>query len=65
MPYLVPKLALCFHMLERELNLNCIELGDEKANKQEMDLRIGFAADLLAQCQTELPGCDDPSERRV
>ena len=52
-------------MLHMELNLNCIELGDEKANKQEMDLRIGFAADLLAQCQTELHGCDDPSERRV
>ncbi len=49
MPSLVPELALCFHMLQRELNLDCIELEFEKANKQEMKLRAGFAADLLAQ----------------
>ena len=32
MPSLVPELALCLHMLQRELNLNvhCIELGYEK-----------------------------------
>ena len=49
MPSLVPELALCLHMLQRELNLHCIELEYEKANKQEMELRAGFAADLLAQ----------------
>jgi hypothetical protein len=50
-PSLVPELALCLHMLHRELNLNlqCIELEYEKANKQMMELRAGFAADLLAQ----------------
>ena len=46
---MVPELALCFHMLLRELTLHCIELEYEKANKQEMELRAGFAADLLAQ----------------
>ena len=46
---MVPELALCFHMLHRELNLHCIEVENEKANKQEMELRAGFAGDLLAQ----------------
>jgi len=31
MPSLVPELALCLHMLQRELNLNCIELEYEKS----------------------------------
>ena len=31
MPSLVPELALCFHMLQRELNLHCIELEYEKS----------------------------------
>ena len=31
MPSLVPELALCLHMLERELNLHCIELEYEKS----------------------------------
>ena len=31
MPFLVPKLALCFHMLQRELNLHCIEVEYEKS----------------------------------
>ena len=31
MPSLVPKLALCFHMLQKELNLHCIELEYEKS----------------------------------
>jgi len=30
MPSFVPELALCFQMLQRELNLNCIELEYEK-----------------------------------
>ena len=49
MPSLVPEFALCFHMLQRELNLHCIELEYEKATKQEMKLRAGFAADLHAR----------------
>ncbi len=49
MPSLVPELALCLHMLQRELNLNCMELEYEKANKKEVELRADFAADLLAQ----------------
>ena len=40
MPSLVPELALCLHMLQRELNLHCIELEYEKANKQEMELAM-------------------------
>ena len=31
MPSLVPELALCLQMLQRELNLNCIELEYEKS----------------------------------
>ena len=31
MPSLVPKLALCFHMLQKERNLHCIELDYEKS----------------------------------
>nr|WP_144043287.1 hypothetical protein [Prochlorococcus marinus] len=31
MPSLVPELALCIHMLQRELNLHCIELEYEKS----------------------------------
>ena len=31
MPSLVPELALCFHMLQREFNLHCIELEYEKS----------------------------------
>ena len=31
MLYLVPTLALCFHMLQKELNLHCIELEYEKS----------------------------------
>ena len=31
MPSLVPELALCLHMLHRELNLHCIELEYEKS----------------------------------
>ena len=31
MPSLVPELALCFHMLQRELNLHCIDLEHEKS----------------------------------
>ena len=31
MPSLVPELALCLHMLQRELNLHCIALGYEKS----------------------------------
>ncbi len=31
MPSLVPELALCFHMLQKELNLHCIELEYEKS----------------------------------
>ena len=31
MPSLVTELALCVHMLQRELNLDCIELGYEKS----------------------------------
>ncbi len=30
MPSLVPELALCCHMRQRELNLHCIELEYEK-----------------------------------
>ena len=30
-PSLVPELALCLHMLERELNLHCTELEYEKS----------------------------------
>ena len=30
-PSLVPELALCFHMLQKELNLHCIELEYEKS----------------------------------
>ena len=31
MPSLVPELALCIHMLQRELNLHCVELEYEKS----------------------------------
>ena len=31
MPSLVPELALCLHMLQRKLNLHCIELEYEKS----------------------------------
>ena len=31
MPSLVPELALCLQMLQRELNLHCIELEYEKS----------------------------------
>ena len=31
MPSLVPELALCLHMLHRELDLQCIELEYEKS----------------------------------
>ena len=31
MPSLVPELALCLHMLQRELNLHCIEVEYEKS----------------------------------
>ena len=31
MPSLVPELELCLHMLQRELNLHCIELEYEKS----------------------------------
>ena len=31
MPSLVPELTLCFHMLQRELNLHFIELEYEKS----------------------------------
>ena len=31
MPSLVPELALCSHMLQKELNLNCIEVEYEKS----------------------------------
>ena len=31
MASLVPELALCLHMLQRELNLHCIELEYEKS----------------------------------
>ncbi len=31
MPSFVPELALCFHMLQRELNLHYIELEYEKS----------------------------------
>ena len=31
MPQMVAELALCLHMLERELNLHCIELEYEKS----------------------------------
>ena len=47
MLYLIPEFALCLHMLQRELNLDCIEVEYEKAKKQEMELRAEFAADLL------------------
>ena len=49
MSSLVPALALCLHMLQRELTLHWIDVEYEKANKQEMELRAGFAADLLTQ----------------
>jgi len=31
MPQMVAELALCLHMLQRELNLHCIELEYEKS----------------------------------
>ena len=31
MPSLVPELALCLHMLQRELNLHCIDVEYEKS----------------------------------
>ena len=31
MPSLIPELAPCLHMLQRELNLHCIELEYEKS----------------------------------
>ncbi len=31
MPSLVPELALCLHMLQRELNLHCVGLEYEKS----------------------------------
>ena len=31
MPSLFPELALCFHMLQKELNLHCIEMEYEKS----------------------------------
>ena len=31
MPQMVAELALCLHMLQRELNLHCIELEHEKS----------------------------------
>ena len=31
MPSLVPELALCLHMLQRELNPHCIEVEYEKS----------------------------------
>ena len=31
MPSLVPELALCFHMLQKEFNLHCIEVEYEKS----------------------------------
>ena len=31
MPSFVPELTLCLHMLQRELNLHCIELEYEKS----------------------------------
>ena len=49
MPSLVAELALYFYMLHRALNLHCIELEYEKATKKEIELRTGFAADLLTQ----------------
>ena len=51
MPQMVAEIALCLHMLQKELNLQCIELGYEKTNKQGMESRAGFAADLRAQCK--------------
>ena len=46
MPQMVAELALCLHMLQRELNLHCIEL---EYKKQMMELRTGEAASMLAQ----------------
>ena len=31
MPSLVPEFALCLHMLQRDLNLHCVELEYEKS----------------------------------
>ena len=31
MPSLVPELALCLHMLQKEFNLHCIEVEYEKS----------------------------------
>ena len=31
MPSLVPEFALCLHMLQKELNLHCIEVEYEKS----------------------------------
>ena len=31
MPFLVPELALCLHMLQRALNLHCLVLEYEKS----------------------------------
>ena len=47
MPSLVPEFALCLNMLQRELNLHCIDLEYEKANRQEKELMTEFAADSL------------------
>ena len=52
MPSLVPELALCLHMLQRELNLHRIELEYEKANKQEMELRLYFLQIYLLNCSS-------------
>ena len=46
MPSLVPELALCFHMLQREFIYIASKWNMKKANKQEMELRAGFAAYL-------------------
>ena len=37
MPSLVPELALCLHMLQRELNLNALSWNMKKVNKQMME----------------------------
>ena len=42
MPSLVLELALCLHMLHRELILECIELEYEKANKKRVKKLLFF-----------------------
>ena len=46
---MVAELTLCLHMLQRELNLHCIELEYEKSQYTRDGIKGRFAADLLAQ----------------